>query len=247
MSLVAPIAVALLAQLPVPPDTPSQRVVAALTEADEARQTEAAEAADWKRDQAKLELLIATNHQLIDAEQRRLAELESQLSQAQGRLPEAPQAVLQAVATLAGACAERINDQLDRLARFNPPGVIDARKKDARSEEAELDHALHRLERAERAAASVEVRIITGELRGKPRSVEMVRVGGVAGWWRSLDGSEAGEIEVKEGKLILHLSPDPDLSEQIAIGLSIAKGKRASELVYLPLQYARSLEEDQDP
>ena len=209
-----------------------------LRAADRARETDATEQQDWAEEKARLELLLAAVKERIAAAQQR-KKTAQEILKANRDTGDASSAL--SLQDGAIRIAVRIETALDSLARQVPPGLIPPRgPKQADPREA-LDQALHRLERAERGVGIVAVSIAPGRLtNGEPKSVEVLRLGGVAAWWRSLDGAMGGEAEMVDGQLRLHRNEEPGVTEAIERASAIAKGRRAPEIVVLPVRYART-------
>ena len=216
---------------------PIDEVLALLRAADRARQTDADEAQRWAEEQARLDLLLTTVNERIEAARRRRKTAAADLQALQAEKPTAPKATL---ATGAVDVAGRIDRALDLLSQRVPPGLVPPRGSRRADPEEALDQALHRLERAERGVRTVEVSIAPGWLDGEPRSVEVLRLGGVAAWWRSLDGAAAGEAEMADGRLRLFAANDKAVRKAIETASAIAKGRRAPEITLLPVAHART-------
>ena len=215
-----------------------EAILEELRATDRARQTDATEAQAWAEEKARLELLIAAaKEETTTARQRRKdAKTALKTLTAAGPAPSEDRTLEVGAARV----AEAIERRLDAFGRAMPPGVIPQRgprRADAREA---LDRALHRLERAERNAQTISVTIAPGEGDGGMRSVEVVRFGGVAAWWRSLDGQQGGQARMVDGTLRLYPIDRPEDLDAIALASAIAKGRRAPEVVLLPVRYART-------
>lgn len=207
-----------------------------LRAADRARETDATEAQAWAEEKARLELLITTIAEQTQSARQRTSEALAELRTLRNSQPTV-ESGRQILEDGAYQTAVKINDALDRLARTTPPGLVPPRGQRRADPRRALDEALHRLERTERAAATVSVSIAAGRLDGDPRSVEVVRFGGVAAWWRSLDGATGGEAAMVDGQL--RLVENPEALDEIALASAIAKGRAAPVIVLLPVAQAR--------
>lgn len=141
----------------------------------------------------------------------------------------------EAVEALEFRVVDRIHQALDRLAGTVPPGVVPARpEKPATTASGRVDAALDRLEATERQLAAVTVEVVEGRLRGTPLGVELLRFGGAAAWWISLDGTSAGwALPTAEG---LELRPGPDLLiGRVERAVQMAKGRATALPITLPL------------
>jgi len=224
-------------------DAAAERILEALRAANAARSTNAEEAQGWRIEQERLRLVQDTVDQQIarfEAEQASLRDEISRTKRQRDAL--APEQVQrEALSTLASAEATRLEDALDALATELPPGTIPARTEAAISADDRLQAALRRLELAEKNARSVAVELASGQLDDAERSVELLRVGGVLAWWRSLDGQEGGVARMTDGALVLERR-DPMVLADISKAADIAKGRQAPALVSLPIDHARRAE-----
>lgn len=225
----------------------AERVLETLRATDELRQTEAQEAARWEEESARLQLLLRAHEEATEAAEAERHRTQEMLQRLRREAPPAPEAVLASLESAADRAASAIETGLDELGQSAPPGLVPSPDRNGDGTAGDrLDRALHRLERTERSAGSIEVLVIQGELEGEARAVELLRFGGVTAWWRSLDGTEGGEAETVDGKVTLHARTEPGILEAIARAAAIAKGRRAPELLLLPAGYARTSAED-DP
>lgn len=209
-----------------------------LRQADRLRQEEAAAAQAWAEEKARLDLLETTILAETEALQRRRQAAEQKIAELTEARP-ADEALFH-LETGAVQLARQIEDNLDVLIRRLPPGLIPLRSSPRADPYEALDEALHRLKRSERATRAIDVSVVTGYLDGEARSVEMVRMGGVAAWWRSLDGAMGGEAAMADGRLVLYPATDPTVLESLRRASDIAKGRRAPEVVVLPVRYVRT-------
>ena len=214
-----------------------ESVLETLRAADTARQTNATEAQAWAEEKARLELLLTTLRERTAAARRARTKAQQALRALTAKSTRPPVVSLETATIRTG---RQIDDALDALAKQVPPGLIPARSAERANPREALDRALHRLERAERALRTVVVSVAPGRLDGEPKSVEVVRLGGVAAWWRSLDGASGGEAQMIDGELRLYRVDDDAVLEAIAKASAIAKGRAAPEIVLLPIQYART-------
>ncbi|MEM1024805.1 MAG: DUF3450 family protein [Myxococcota bacterium] len=233
------------AQAPAPPEAKGAssvalEVLAELQAAHEARVEESRLLRDGRADVLSLEGRTAVVElETIVAEQRREA-ARTALAQLEAR--QAPLGRREAqVAGLMVEVAAQIHSRLDALAARVPPGAVPPRATpEPRAAEARLDAAFDRLEEAERRARQIEITLAEGDLEGERRAVQILRVGAAAAWWLSLDGDQAGWVEVREGSLALRPLADPVGREAIARAVRIAKGRAAPDLIPLPLPEAGS-------
>lgn len=216
---------------------PADELLEVLRATDQLRQTDTAETQAWEEEKARLELLLSTVGERITAAKGERRKAQAKLQELQSSAPVVPDAALE---TGAVVVAQRIHGALDSLARSVPPGLIPPRGPRRAEPRDILDDALHRLEKAERGVSTVAVSIAPGWLDGEPRSVEVMRLGGVAAWWQTLDGTEGGEASMTDGQLRLHKLDDPTALDAIRRASAIAKGRRAPEITILPVRFART-------
>ena len=130
----------------------ADRVLELLRQTDALRQDEAREAQAWKEEEARVRLLLGSLDEQTDAARRDARRARATLEALRAEAPPPPEAVLERLESGAVEVAEAIHAGLDRLARSAPPGLIEPRGPGRPSPRQALDDALHRLERAERAA-----------------------------------------------------------------------------------------------
>ena len=218
------------------PRTDALRVLDALQRAHQARTERVELQAGAQAEAARIAAQIAeaeARTELASARARRardeLAELRAEAGPLDAREAELS-AAMDAVAT-------RINDALDALARSVLPDVIPsaAQPAPARSED-RFEAALDRLDQTERRLSQIEVGIVETQLDGDDIAVEVLRFGGAAAWWRTLDGDRYGVVHVVDGRVALQPRTGPDLSERVERAFAIAKGRAAPDLLNLPLE-----------
>ncbi len=197
----------------------------ALAGADRARAALAREQAEWAlaRDrQAALADALNAEARRLEAEIHRLRAQAAELSE-----DDAAAALAARVASRqaeAEAVARSIRAGLAPLApRWSPPTAAPG-----------LAGALGLLRAAEQAAAAVEVGVATGELDGQSVAVQTLRLGLAAMWWRALDGSAAGRVEVVDGRRILRRG-DPATLRAVTEALAVAGGQIPPRLIDLPV------------
>lgn len=220
----------------------AQRAIQILEAANRARSLEAQEADRWMSERARAELVLETLRGQIEqlekdiaGRRERLAKLSSAARQL--RSGDARREVLDA---LQARAADRIKARLDALAMEAIAGAVpSAQGVGETSALGPFPAALSRLEAAERRSAEVSVELATGYLDDQPLSVELLRIGGVIGWWQSLDGERAGPARMRSGRLTLTTSSQPAAIEAILSACRIAKGRAPPALVHLPFGHAR--------
>ena len=117
-----------------------------------------------------------------------------------------------------------------------PPGALPTPLIEGATPAEKLASAMKTMSEAERRAGQVSIELVEGTLGTQVRSVELLRLGGLAAWWSSLDGSEGGSATMSNGKLTLELTSDAAVQQAIAQAIRIARGRAAPSLVTLPYQ-----------
>ena len=220
-----------------PAEQIADRVLTALKGASEARSDNAREAQNWKEERQRLNVLQQTINQRIGQQRLQAKELRRGIAdlKAQNEALEPQRLTIKNLELLAESQASVIDQSLDALALTLPPGIVP--KYRAVNVEAieKLQNALNRLETTENNLQNVAVELSTGQRNGKTLAVEILRVGGAATWWRSLDGETAGHVQIKQGKLLLEPVENADDRKAILKACDIAKGRAAPQIVALPL------------
>jgi len=220
------------------PRVPEQ-VMAELSAANAARAARLREQQAWALEKQRLGLLQGA----VEAETKRLADaaaearrqavdLRKRVAVAQAR-----QKRLESVEAMVDALAERLEKALETLAVATLPGVVPLDKAAGITDPAaRLAAAVQRISDAEQRAREPGIELVTGTLAGQPATVKLLRIGGVAGWWMTLDCERTGTAVVQDGKLVLH--PAGMLDDAVAIkkAFSIAEGRAAPHWVLLPLR-----------
>lgn len=132
--------------------------------------------------------------------------------------------------------AQRVHDALDAMSeRLLPDLIPPATKPTPTRSEDRFEAALERLDQAERRLSQVEATIIETQLDGETVAVEVLRFGGAAAWWRTLDGERFGTVRVESGRVQLTAQSGPGLADRVETAFAVAKGRAAPELLSLPL------------
>jgi len=100
-----------------------------------------------------------------------------------------------------------IEGRLNKLAQLRTPGSIATSQTHIFSANRleGLSAALRRLTESQKRARSTSIEWITATLQNKTTQVKILRLGGVAAWWQSIDGSKVGSLGItKQGKIILN-------------------------------------------
>lgn len=214
-----------------PPPTP-QALMADLVAANEARAAVGREANAWDHERARIQALvdaITEERDRLTAEAERLATATADLEAERRRLGDSSD--LDAVRADLDASATAVREALQALAVQVPPGTVDV---PAAGGERAFDEAMRALDVSERAASQVVVEIVTGRRGQGDLAVKLLRAGGAAAWWESLDGSAGGIATMRDGMLILE-DGDEALRQAVHQAILISEGRAPAGPVVLPL------------
>jgi len=225
------------AEGPAPTDDVPGQVLEELRAAAEARASLQEEEAAWAAERERLKLLLESVRAESErfaasaAEARRQAEpLQADLNdleaerQREGRIRD-----------MLARLAEELEVGLDEVAAGCPPGLVPAPSGAARDPAERFLAAVQQLEGAERRADEAAVQLVSAELDDQPAAVRLLRAGGAAAWWMSLDAARAGPAVVEDGALRLLPAPSPQDREAIVRAFDIADGRSAPEWALLPI------------
>ena len=142
---------------------------------------------------------------------------------------------LEQVEATVDALAERLEKALDGRRRQSLPGLVPADRAAGITEpSARLAAAAARLDEARRQARKASVEIVAGALGGQDVTVKLLRIGGVAAWWTTLDGQRVGTAVVRAGRLVLWPAPTSQDDQAIQRAFAIVEGRAAPDWVLLP-------------
>jgi hypothetical protein len=215
------------------PVDPASVVLEHLHAANQARSDWAKEEAAWNLERQRLQALLEATR--IDT-----AHVEHEASRAEAARDAARTRLaslgsrndLDAVRSQLTEAGDHLSTRLAALAATLPPGVIPAVS--GTGDEGTFDAAVRALEAAERSAGVLMVDVVTGQRNGMPEAVKMLRVGGAAAWWVSLDGTAAGIVRIDAGKVILLAAPDEVGRNAIMTALAQAEGRSPPAVILLP-------------
>jgi len=216
----------------------SDRVMSALRAAGEARAQLLKERQEWDLQKQQLELLKSTvlreaeRHKRIAATARQAqAELEKQRA-----TQTATRRRLESVEAMVDALCERLEKALAGVAKGSLPGIVPPDRAAGITQPGRrLAAAVERLEEARRRTRRAGVEVVGGTLNGRSVAVRLLRAGGAAAWWLSLDGKQAGTAELRGGDLILRPAPDPQDVQAIRKAFAIAEGRGTPDWALLPV------------
>lgn len=225
-----------------PPDANqpvARQVMSELRAAGEARGQLLKEQQQWALDKEKLELLKST---VIRETQRHLkAATEARQTETglRRRLTQhkVAQQRLKAVEGVVDALCERLEKALAELAGKSLPGLVPPDRAAGITEPGRrLAAGVDRLRQVRRRAKQAAVEVVSGSLKKQTIAVKMIRAGGVAAWWLSLDGKQAGTAAMRDGQMILTLATRLEDTQAIQNAFAIAEGRGTPNWSLLPVQ-----------
>jgi len=177
-----------------------------LTAANEARARRLQEQDEWVRERQRMELLQATIGRETEraedaaaASRQTIRDLEQN-----GRVQIEERRKVEALRSLLDRLSGRIHAALTAIEKACPPGVIPGQQpQSSATAEMRFLKATDLLAQAKRESSRAGVEIVSGLLDGEVVTVRLLRLGGIACWWRSLDGKQSGRAAVSEGELRL--------------------------------------------
>jgi len=214
-----------------------QQVQAELQAAHQARTHLAEETRAWTAEKERLDLLLSAVRRRTERLQAEAKEAEAARDELKKKLDtlSAETQRLETVRTLFDALSERLEKDLETLAAGALPGLVPPDAAAGVTDPARrLDAAVARLEETESRLATVTVEIVTGVLEGREVTVKLLRAGGAAAWWTSLDGDRAGTARREGDRLVLQTLAAPAAAEAIRKAVAVAEGRAAPDWTLLP-------------
>jgi len=228
-----------------PAPSASEQVAAELRAANAARTRLLKEQQAWRLEKEKLRLLESA----VRGEAERFETIAAKARQAEAELRKqaarrrAGRERLQLVEAMVDALCERLEKALGKLASGSLPGLVPPDRAAGITDPAQrLAAGAQRIDDAERRAKSASVEIVQGTLAGRSTTVKLLRAGGVAGWWITLDARRAGTAAVTDGKLKLLPAAGAGDVEAIKKAFAIVEGRGTPDWVLLPLGRVRRRE-----
>ncbi len=217
----------------------AEQVMAELRTAGAARVQLLKEKQQWAIDREKLELLKSTvlgeakRHRSVAAKARQTeAELRERLEQ-----HKAGQQRLKSVEGVVDALCERLEKALAGLANRSLPGLVPPDRAARITEPGRrLAVGVDRLHAVRRQTKRAAVEVVSGSVEGRTLAVKLLRVGGVAAWWLSLDGKQAGTAAVRDGQVLLSAAAEPRDVQAILKAFAIAEGRGTPDWALLPVK-----------
>jgi len=217
----------------------SEQVMAQLRAAGEARAQRLKETQQWALEKQKLELLKAT----VDREARRHRAATTAAKQTEAKLRrrldqhQTRQQKLKTVEGVVDAICERLEKALDNLAAKSLPGLVPPDQAASITDPGRrLAAGVDRLRQVGRRTKQAAVEVVGASLDGQIVAVKMLRAGGVAAWWLSLDGKKAGTAVVRDGQTILSAAANLQDTQAIRNAFAIAEGRGTPNWALLPVQ-----------
>lgn len=218
-----------------------QQVMAQLRAANEARGQLLRERQAWELERAKLALLagaVQDEAGRLAAEARAARQAETDLRARAADL-QARRERLELVEAALDALAGQLTEALDAVAVGSLPGLVPPSSEAAGEGGGRLAAATRRLDGAERQARKAGIELVVGVLGGDTATVKLLRAGGAAAWWMSLDGSRAGTAERERGRLVLRPARGRQDAEAVMKAFAIVEGRAAPDWVLLPMHHVR--------
>jgi len=226
-----------------PSDSPSpdvaEQVMAELRAAGAARAELLAEEQQWRLQKEQLQVLGDSVKRAAEGLRAKADDLEEETSALQQKVREleAVRDELKQVEAVLDTLASRLEEALLELSRQALPGLVPPWRAEALTGPGErLAAAVARLDQAEQQTRKAGVELVTGWLAGEPRTVKLLRVGGVAAWWMALDRGQAGNAVMQEGRLVLRAATTAEDAEAIAKAFSVVEGRAPPDWLMLPLK-----------
>lgn len=219
------------------PPIPRQ-VLDDLTAANEARARRLREEDEWSQEKQRIELLRST----VQRETRRVGNATDAASKViqqleeDGRARQDERRKIEALRSLLARLTERVHRELSAIEKTCPPGIIPkVQPQTSATPEVRFLAVTDLLAQAKRQATRAGVEIVSGTLARKPTTVRLLRIGGVAAWWCSLDGKRAGRATVSAGELQLR-TVTADEAASIRSAFDMAQGRVAPGWVVLHVE-----------
>jgi len=227
-------AVTMTAPLGVLSGSTADEAIEYLRSANELRSQRSSEEQSWQLERERQELLLATLADELKRIETKRDALDSQISALEVERPPEMTKDANQLESLMTELASHIERELERRAPTLPPGALPTPLITRGTPAETLASAMKSISEAERRAGQVSIELVEGTLDGQARSVELLRLGGLAAWWTSLDGGEAGSASMVDGKLSLQLETNSATRDSISQAIRIARGRSAPSLVTLP-------------
>ncbi len=216
-----------------------EQAMAQLHAANAAREQLLREEESWRGEKQRLRLLLDTVRREAEELEKRAAEAGAQAVELRKPIGDlkASQQRLEQVEAMLDALADRLEKALAKRYQNTLPGLVPVdRAARITDPTARLTAAAQRLDEARRQARRAAVEVVTGRLVAREITVKLLRIGGVAAWWTTLDGERAGTAAVQQGRLLL---TPASKGGQAAIqrAFAIVEGRAAPDWALLPADH----------
>ncbi len=231
-----------------PPDSPAtrpsssiaQNVIAELIAADQARDELQQAEQQWAMEEEKLQMLIDSVNRRAEQLRREADKAEKNRSELKKQVADeqAQQQRLVEVEAMVDALAERLEQALETLKGHSLPGVVPPDTAAGITDPLRRFSAdINRLAKTEQNNCTSTVELVNAELGGRTVTVKLLRAGGAAAWWMSLDGKKAGQATMQDEELMLDPAADEQDAESIKKAFAIAEGQSAPHWTLLPVHH----------
>lgn len=213
-------------------------VIQALRAADEARSQQGRERERWLRERAELEQWARGLEDQTSALEEQLTTQASALAALREAVTAAPPDHAAPIIALRQALGRPLHALLQQLWRDSVlAGVIEepgALPQTITPKQLQAWQA--QLQGLEQAARSYGLLVVEShQADGSTRAVQVLHAGGLAAWWRGLDGQTAGRAERRAGRWQALPARDEAETNAIHTAFAIVEGLRAPILCRLPL------------
>jgi len=214
-----------------------EQVLAELDQANALRAEISREQSNWRQEQEKMELLLTTirnqtrNCQAQASRDRKLRQQRLEEVTALG----ANQKRLADIETMLDTLCERVELSMEKLRSAHFPGLIPPDRAQGITDPAgRLALAIGRMEEAAGRCRNSSVELVVGLLGDQELTVKLLRAGGAAAWWVSLDGQQAGTAKMASGKLVLTRAIDMRDIQNINMAFNVIEGRVTPAWMLLP-------------
>jgi hypothetical protein len=210
----------------------AQQALESIRAANAARTAASSDKEAWRTERDRLEALL----EVMNNEAQRLGQENAEAEKArltadtEVKRLDADVSLAHAQHTLADT-ATLVHARLAQLAATLPPGAVVVPPAPG----TDLDEGIHALTMSERAAATLSIEVVPGQIEGHDVAVKLLRVSGAAAWWLAMDERHAGMAAMVNGHLTLTETSDGKAIEAIRRAITITEGRQSGGIVLLPL------------
>jgi hypothetical protein len=223
-------------------ETPSQlemvpKMIEKIRQASDLRSQLSIEDQRWKEEQQRLEISVQAQKQgVINLEKEilRLTEIRDQLVR---EIPSLSQTESLSIAL--DRAAQKLKLRLQEIEKHAMPGLVEWTT-DPNSNDTFLTLSTT-VQQIEHANGRFAILTIEGDLGGQPRIVRALRAGAACAWWVSLDGKQAGAIQVADGRAHLIEDANPTTRHAIVQAMDRVEGRGTPGLIKIPLHFTEKV------